>query len=477
MRIQFRPVQRAAKATLSVIIALPLAGCATGFSARSVPTPVSRIKPTVSLTLIPPSPVTDQITLDIRAGVRNSSQSAANCELTFYLDSETPANLLHRTHLDIGGGEAKAALFRWPAKGHAGRHRIVLVARWSKNTFRAERSLNIVASQFRSTLRIGGAWAGFYHWSEEEGRPWNAEIAKMTDEQWRQIVRAMDEIGMNVLVNGEMFRNQQNYGKHNIDRDGYPGRAFYPSKLYSARMPIVAQDPLEKIMAEADARATSVFVGVGNYAWRDYSAGSLAWHKKVAAELWERYGHHASFYGWYIVEEQQGSLGSEQERKEMIEFFRELAAWVRRFAPDKPVMLAPGADHLPGAEEAYRDLLPHLDILCAQIQRMPRGDLSGEEAARLLQRLCDECGTHLWLDTEVFVFDKQGALLPRPIEEITAELRRFSGFEKVLCYQFPGLMTAPWMSHQLGGPAAVKLFSDYKHYLESTGSSSTLSGR
>jgi hypothetical protein len=115
-------------------------------------------------------------------------------------------------------------------------------------------------------------------------------------------------------------------------------------------------------------------------------------------------------------------------------------------------------------------LLQHCDILCVfGFHRMPPGDLPGEEAASLLQKLCDEAGAHLWLDLEVFRFDSTGALYPRPIAEIISDLGRFPNFEKTLCYQFPGLLNAPWMSHRPGGEATVKLYLDYQDYLRQRG--------
>ena len=38
--------------------------------------------PDVSLTLIPPSPVTDQITLDVRGAIRNASDTARNARVS-----------------------------------------------------------------------------------------------------------------------------------------------------------------------------------------------------------------------------------------------------------------------------------------------------------------------------------------------------------------------------------------------------------
>ncbi len=79
--------------------------------------------------------------------------------------------------------------------------------------------------------------------------------------------------------------------------------------------------------------------------------GSLRWHKQVARELWERYGHHPSFYGWYVSEEQDGGLGSAEERREMVAFFRGFTPFAHALAADKPVMLTINSYHFRGAEE------------------------------------------------------------------------------------------------------------------------------
>jgi len=68
---------------------------------------------------------------------------------------------------------------------------------------------------------------------------------------------------------------------------------------------------------------------------------------------------------------------------------------------------------------------------------------------------------------EVFLFNQQGALIPRPIEGLVSDLLWFPNFEKVLCYQYPGLLTAPGASIKPGGEAAVRLYEDYRRYLRS----------
>src|SRR5438552_12329817 len=52
-------------------------------------------QPAARLELIPPSPVTDKIVLDIRGAVENNGDSDQQYKLSLYLDRESGATLLH----------------------------------------------------------------------------------------------------------------------------------------------------------------------------------------------------------------------------------------------------------------------------------------------------------------------------------------------------------------------------------------------
>ncbi len=432
----------------------------------------ARVQGAVSLTLIPPSPVTDLITLDIRGAVRNEADAAKAFDVAVYWDAEVPDRCVHQATLQLAAKSAAGIRFRRPMQGQAGPHRVILTARGKEMTLRCERPLEILASDAQSGRRLGGAWVDLYHHCEREGKPFNAELGRMTDANWREMVRAMHATDQRLLVITMMFQNFVHRAEHSFSPDTYPGRAYYPSKLYPARMSIASKDPIETILDEADKLGLHVMPGVGMYAFFDYTPDSLAWHRRVADELWERYGEHPSFYGWYVSGEQCGGLYTpnrgdpEVQRREMVEFFRAFTAHVRRHAPDKPVLLATNPHGLQGAEASYRQLLPHLDILGPfGFHRMPEGDLTGEQAAALLQSLCDEAGCHLWLDLETFVFRNGIELHPRPIDGLLSDFDRFPNFEKILHYQFPGMMSAPEMTRQPGGPASVRLYRDYQAYL------------
>jgi hypothetical protein len=169
-----------------------------------------------------------------------------------------------------------------------------------------------------------------------------------------------------------------------------------------------------------------------------------------------------------VSEEQDGGLGDTQDREDIVVFFREFKKYVNKIAPDKPVMLATNSHNIRGAEDTYRKLLPNLDILCPfGFHRMPATDLTGEQAANTLQQLCNEAKSHLWMDMEIFNFAEGNALYPRPISGLLSDLHRFPNFEKILCYQYTGLLNSPTASIKPGGPRTVKLYVDYKNYLDS----------
>lgn len=429
----------------------------------------------ISLTLIPPSIITNKVNLDVRAGIYNSESTEKQLEVIFYLNKEDAHSLLFQKKVTVKPNTSQCVKFIMQTADKVGNNKIILVVKESNKRQSVEKQIKIIDSKIRSTQQIDGAWTGLYHWSETEGKMWNPDIKKMTDDQWKELVRSMNAINMNIIVIQESFRNEEYVDKHHIEQEGYKGKAFYPSKLYSGRMPIAAHDPIEAILSEADKLGMNVFVGVGMYAWFDFTSVSLKWHEKVAQELWERYGHHASFYGWYVSEENSGGLDAystnkeEQDRrqKDIVDFFKAFKAYCSTLAPDKPVMLATSSYDVLKGEKIYPELLKYLDIICPfGFARMPEGDLTGEQAAKRLQKLCDDSQTHLWFDLEAFLFHKEGYLYPRPINEIIHDLTLFDNFEKILCYQYPGVFNSPDMSIRIGEESTVKLYIDYQNYIK-----------
>jgi hypothetical protein len=440
----------------------------------SLPLQIKATNNDIGLTLIPPSIITNKVNLDIRAGIINRQNIDKQIDVQFFLNNEKAQSLLYQTKVTVKALTSQCVKFIMPTAGKVGNNKIILVVKENNTIQKIEKPIKIIDSKIRSTQQINGAWVGLYHWSETEGKMWNPDIKKMTEAQWKELVHSMHTIQMNIIVIQESFRNEMYADKHHIEQEGYKGRAFYPSTLYNERMPIAANDPMEAILSEADKLNMNVFIGVGMYAWFDFTPASLEWHKKVAKELWDRYGTHPSFYGWYISEENSGGLDAYstnnedlvRRQKNIVEFFKGFKDYSISLTPDKPVMLATSSYDVPKGEKIYPDLLKYLDILCPfGFARMPEGDLTGEDAAKRLQQLCNNSQTHLWFDLEAFLFHKEGYLYPRPINEIVHDLNLFDNFEEILCYQYPGVFNNPKMSVRIGEESTIKLYLDYKNYI------------
>lgn len=429
----------------------------------------------VSLTLIPPGKITNKVDLDIRGGIINKSDQQRTFEVSIYWGREKRNALLYESSVTVPAGKSETVKIVVPTKQRLGKHKIILKVTDGNRTYRKTKDIEVVESDIRSIQQISGAWAGIYHWSEIEGKHWNKDIKKMTDEQWKELVRSMHKVEMDMIVIQEVFRNEQYVGKHNTTVDSYAGKAFYPSELYPGRMDITAEDPIEAILSEADRLGMNVLVGVGIFAWFDFTPESLEWHKRVAKELWDMYGHHESFYAFYVSEESGGGLDNWEQQPDMrkkrkadiVNFFKEFKSYCNSFAPGKPIMLATNSFEVPNGMDTYPALLKHLDILCPfGFARMPAGDLTGKEAADMLQEACNKAKSHLWFDLEAFLFNPDNSLYPRPIEEIIHDLNLFSNFEKILCYQFPGVFNDPDMSIRVGEERTIDLFNGYMKYLK-----------
>lgn len=434
----------------------------------------TRVEDDVFLTLVPPGVMTDRIDLDVRTGVVNNSDDAKDVCVSVYLNEVSDSSLIYDGSLSMEQAASATLKFRLPLEGLEGRNRIIAVADDGRRTVVREEEFTILPSSVRSTEMIEGAWIGIYHWSEKEGLHWNSDIRQMTAENWREMVRAMHSAGMTTIVIQEVFRNEEYVGAHDLTMENYAGKAFYPSGLYPGRMDIACEDPLEAILSEADVLDMDVLLGVGMYAWFDFTPTSLQWHKAVARELWDMYGRHESFYGFYVSEECAGNLYNSEtdperirmRKDEIVDFFREFKAFTESMAPGKPVMLATNSMGVPFGADAYPAMLENLDILCPfGFARMPEGDLTGYEAAQMLQKFCDEADSHLWFDLEAFLFNPDMSLYPRPIDQIIGDLTLLDNFEKILCYQFPGVFNSPeHMTRIVGEERTVDLYNSYKEY-------------
>ena len=322
----------------------------------------------------------------------------------------------------------------------------------------------IVASSVHSTCLLDGCWVTLYHWSEQEAHYYNKGLKNLTEDQWRQQVHDMHDIGVTSILIQNVFDSPYYVNQHDKTAETYDGRAFYDSKLYPGRVPITAEDPIEAILSAADECDMAVFPGVGLYAWFDFSEESLKWHKAVATELFERYGHHPSFYGFYLSEEIMGALYygydpvPDDHYKEIQHFMKEFQAFIHTLHPTMPLALAPNNIRMHCYKEQWMPILKHLDII------IPFAFARSENNIAQIAEMCKEAGTHFWVDMEIFDFPFDDGLRPKNYEKLIHEIHQYDMLEQVYGYQYTGLLNAPGRRWDLGMEETEELYEKYQAY-------------
>lgn len=414
-----------------------------------------------AVNLIPPHRASTRSAVEIRIW----AGTAAACRVSVTLDGKP----LRSAHLELSSTECFTVLTeRIGAPGNV-RFSFEFLDEVGDPVGRIDRPYEIVDSGVRSTRRIDGCWISVVHWSEEEARHFNTDLKCLSAEAWAGQIRAMNDVGIKSVLIQNVFDSDRYAGRHDMTPETYAGAALYPSRLYAARYPLACPDPLEAILAAADESGMTVFMGVGLFAWFDFSSASLEWHKRVTAELQDRYGHHPSLYGWYVSEEMFGSLYDEwpdlptEAYRDIARFFRDYWTFVQALTPTKPVALAPNNIRFHEFAREWGEILPYIDVLIPFAFARDRENLNIAQ----IQAICDRAGTHLWVDMEMFDFPLDNGLVPKAIDALVREIADYDDVEQIFGYQFTGLMNTPDSPFDLGGRRSKDLYAAYARHVES----------
>jgi hypothetical protein len=328
----------------------------------------------------------------------------------------------------------------------------------------------VITTGLTSSKLLDGCWIDLYHWSEDEGRWFNKALKELTEEDWKDQIRSMARVGIRGIVIQNLFYINEYVGTNSLTLENYHGEAFYPSELYPGRYDIRAKDVLRAILEAADECGMHVLIGVGLFAWFDFSAVSLEWHKRVARELFDMYGHHSSFYGYYVSEEIPGSLYDDFDHvdngrwKEIASFFQEFKAYVNGLSPTKPVALAPNNIRFHEYETEWCKILENIDILLPFAFARDMENLNINE----ISDICSKSKTHFWVDMEIFQNPFDNGLIPKQIDELIGEIRIYDNVEQIYGYEYTGHLNHPECPHDLGGKVSKELYSRYQEYFDKT---------
>ncbi len=309
--------------------------------------------------------------------------------------------------------------------------------------------------------KIDGTFFEFRHHNTAEGKYWNPALEKFTSSEWREKVREISAIGMEYIV---------------VMATALYERCYFSSSVFPfADMP--CEDPIEEILSEADECGVKVFLGNGFYGdWRKAgenikSQAVIDRSFRAMDELANLYGHHKSFYGWYFPDETCIIL---RFSKDFIKYVNLCSARCRELTPEKKTLIAPYGTNLVLASDYFARSLAETDVDFIAYQdevgvRKTRVERT-EKIFERLRRAHEKAGrAQLWADIELFDFEGmvyKSALIPASFERIKKQIENAAPYvDKILSYQYLGLMNPKESSAFAGHKGSCSLYDDYIKYI------------
>lgn len=309
--------------------------------------------------------------------------------------------------------------------------------------------------------KIDGTFFEFSHHNVAEGKYWNPSLLKFTSEQWCEKVREISVLGMDYIV---------------IMATALYDRCYFNSTVYPFA-DIGCADPVEDVLKTADECGVKVFIGNGFYGdWRKAnfnikSDDVIDRSFRAMEELAELYSHHKSFYGWYFPDETCIILNYSRD---FSKYVNRCSEHCRTLTPDKKTLIAPFGTNLALANGRFVDTLANLDVdFIAYQDEVGVRKTKVDRTARIFEKLKkahDKAGrSAIWADIELFDFEGivyKSALIPASFDRIKKQINNVAPYaDKILCYQFPGLLNPSDSNAFAGHPDSVNLYEQYKAFL------------
>lgn len=317
------------------------------------------------------------------------------------------------------------------------------------------------AGDRRAIKPIHGSWISIW-WDDRRHFYWNETCRNFTAEQWQLAVRDVAELGMEYLVLLAIAKG---------------GKAFYDTPLLP-KLPLACADPIGALLTAGDRYGVKFFLSSDWFGAWDHHAVTdralLAKRFQMMAEIVARYGRHRSFHGWYWPNE---AYLSPYFTPEFIAHVNACSAEARRLTPRAQILTAPYGTYRAVNDDKFVRQLEQLDVDIIAYQdevgclRMDAAK-SAAAFARLRQAHDRVPQRKLWADVEVFAWEgppnqQNSPLIPAPFARVQEQLAAVSPHvDKVLIYQYQGLMNKPDSRAFAGHAESARLYTDYRAWLQ-----------
>ena len=270
--------------------------------------------------------------------------------------------------------------------------------------------------------------------------------------QWQKEFMLYREIGIDTVI---------------IIRAGYQNKCIFPSKTIPNLLPVY-EDVGEIFFSLSDEFGLKVFFGTydSGFHWM-----RRTWWKEVEVnkaflrEAVDRYGHHASFGGWYLSHE------TGKNDAHIIDLFNEIGGYCKGLR-DVPVLISPypqGAKQLGENALTLEESFDHWDRIFAatkgafDICAFQDGQVHYQELPNFVSGIADlgrKHGVTIWSNLESFDRDMPIKFPPADWRFLRFKLETAAQVaEKIITFEFPHFMS-PHSCY----PSARNLFGRYSEF-------------
>lgn len=270
------------------------------------------------------------------------------------------------------------------------------------------------------------------------------------EKQWRREFELYKRIGIDTVI---------------IIRAGYQNKCIFQARSLPNLLPIY-EDLGEIFFSLADEIGLKVFFGTydsGVHWMRGAWWNEVEVNKAFIDEAVERYGHHASFGGWYLCHE------TSRNSANIIELFTHIGKFCKS-AKDVPVLISPfpqGAKQFSGGSVMSLDeSFEHWERIFGEthgafdICAFQDGQIHYQELPRFIQGIGELGKRHdvtIWSNLETFDRDMPIKFPPADWRYLRFKLEAAAPVaEKIITFEFPHFMS-PHSSY----PSAHHLFERY----------------
>jgi hypothetical protein len=265
--------------------------------------------------------------------------------------------------------------------------------------------------------------------------------------EWEQDFKLMKAVGIDTVI---------------MIRSGYRRFITYPSDYlinqYNCHKPPV--DLLSLFLTLADKYEMNFYFGLydsGIYWDTGDMSAEIVSNQFVTEEVWQKYGHHPSFKGWYM------SMEISRKTKGAIEALNNMGAHCKAISNNLPTFISPWIDgkkavmaanaalskedtvslkeHEAEWNEIFDGIKNNIDAVAFQDGHVDFHEL--DQYLAINKQLADKHGLQAWTNCESFDRDMPIKFLPIKFEKLKLKLEAAKrvGYDKAITFEFSHFMS------------------------------------